>query len=65
MRESLKVSEDIGETSSENTVDLGPIDESTQKLTSNGIEGIKDYAQYYRAKCASLNKRLPYDEAIV
>ena len=49
MRESLKVTEDIGETSAENTVDLGPVDESTQtELTSSGIKDIKDYAQFYR-----------------
>ena len=30
VRESLKVTEDIGETNAENTVDLGPVDESTQ-----------------------------------
>ena len=65
MRESLKVTEDIGETSAENTVDLGPVDESTQtELTSIGIEDIKDYAQYYRAKCGTLNKRQLYGEVM-
>ena len=58
MRESLKVTEDIGETSAKNTVDLGPVVHKTE-LTSSGIEDIKDYAQYYRAKCATLNKRQP------
>ena len=65
MRESLKVTEDIGETSAENTVDLGPVVESTQtELTAIGLEDIKDYAQYYRAKCATLNKRQLYGEVM-
>ena len=41
MKELLKVTEDIGETSADNIVDLGPVDESTQtELTSIGIEDI-------------------------
>ena len=47
----LKVTED--------SVDLGPIDESAQtELTSIGIEDIKDYAQYYGGKCATLSTEI-------
>ena len=40
------------------------VTETQTELTSIGIEDIKDYAQYYRAKCATLNKRQLYGEVM-